>query len=149
MTERRKMIPLSSKVPEPVESAIPAQPSVSLYERVGGADFFVDLVDSFYTQVDTQPLIRSLYHDDLTQPKADLSQFLAQYWGGPTTYSDAKGHPRLRMRHAPFQIGVEQQVVWLACMQSAVSQSPAGDAEKRELLDYFTMASRQMINWME
>ncbi|MFV1991263.1 MAG: globin [Acidimicrobiales bacterium] len=149
MTEKRKMIPLTAKAPEPAQPVQSEQPEVSLYESVGGTAFFVNLVDDFYSQVEAQPLVRSLYHDDLTQPKADLSQFLAQYWGGPTTYSDTKGHPRLRMRHAPFKIGVEQQVVWLACMQAAVSQSPAGDVEKRALNDYFAMASKQMINWMD
>jgi hemoglobin len=146
MTEPRKMIPLTAKAPQPPD---PIQADVTLYERVGGEAFFVALVDDFYTQIENEPRLRSLYKQDLTQPKLDLSQFLMQYWGGPTTYSRAKGHPRLRMRHAPFKIGVEEQQVWLACMSAAVDRSSAGDTEKGELHAYFSMASKQMINSME
>lgn len=78
--------------------------------------FFVDLVDGFYAGVSEDPLLRPLYPEDLTEPKRHLAGFLAQYWGGPSTYSDERGHPRLRMRHAPFAIGAGERDAWLRHM---------------------------------
>ena len=75
---------------------------MTLYDVVGGEQFFIDLVDHFYRGVDADPRLRHMYPEDLTEPRANTAAFLVQYWGGPTTYSDQRGHPRLRMRHAPF-----------------------------------------------
>jgi len=101
-----------------------------MYERVGGSDFFVALVDRFYVGVAGDPVLRPLYPDDLTDPKAHLAGFLVQYWGGPTTYSDERGHPRLRMRHARFVIGPLERDAWLRHMTDAVRSAglPEGDA---------------------
>jgi len=120
--------------------------AVSLYERVGGAAFFVDLVERFYGGVETDPVLRALYPDDLGPGKRSLALFLVQYWGGPTTYSDEKGHPRLRMRHFPFTIGTAERDRWFAHMSAAVAASGAGPAERDELLAYFDMAATAMIN---
>ena len=92
----------------------------NLYERVGGQAFFDALVERFYAGVETDPILRPLYPEDLADPKAHLALFLAQYWGGPPTYSEQRGHPRLRMRHAPFVIGLPERDAWLRHMGEAV-----------------------------
>ncbi len=88
----------------------------SAYDAVGGRSFFVDLVDGFYGGVDADPLLRPMYPENLTDSRRHLAAFLAQYWGGPSTYSDERGHPRLRMRHAPFAIGAAERDAWLRHM---------------------------------
>ncbi len=118
----------------------------SLYDRVGGTAFFVDLVERFYAGVESDPQIRPLYPEDLGPGKRALALFLAQYWGGPTTYSDEKGHPRLRMRHFPFTIGTAERDRWFHHMAEAVAASGAGEAERAELVAYFDMAATAMIN---
>lgn len=85
----------------------------SVYEVVGGRPFFVDLVDGFYAGVSADLVLRPLYPEDLTESRRHLAGFLVQYWGGPSTYSDERGHPRLRMRHAPFAIGEAERDAWL------------------------------------
>ena len=118
----------------------------TLYERVGGQPFFDQLVDRFYEGVAKDPILRPLYPDDLGDPKKHLALFLAQYWGGPATYSDERGHPRLRMRHAPFVIGLAEREAWLGHMTDAVEAADTGEEERGELIEYFTMASRNLIN---
>ena len=86
---------------------------VSVYDAVGGRPFFDDLVDGFYAGVSADLLLRPLYPEDLTESRRHLALFLVQYWGGPSTYSDERGHPRLRMRHAPFVIGEAERDAWL------------------------------------
>ncbi len=121
-----------------------------LFDRVGGMPFFVDLVDRFYLGVAGDPLLRPLYPDDLADSRAHLALFLGQYWGGPSTYNDQRGHPRLRLRHAPFVIGPAERDAWLRHMREAVEhlqsldRVSAGDAE--ELLEYFSMAATNLVN---
>jgi hemoglobin len=103
-------------------------------------------VGRFYAAVATDPVLRPLYPDDLEPPAARLTGFLVQYWGGPTTYSDERGHPRLRMRHAPFAIGPAERAAWWRHMAAAVTASGAGPHEQAELLAYFESASEAMIN---
>jgi hemoglobin len=93
---------------------------VSVYDAVGGRPFFVDLVDGFYAGVDADVLLRPLYPEDLTDSRRHLAGFLAQYWGGPSAYSDERGHPRLRMRHAPFAIGEAERDAWLRHMLASL-----------------------------
>ncbi|HEX3621115.1 MAG TPA: globin [Acidimicrobiales bacterium] len=88
----------------------------TVYDVVGGQQFFVDLVDGFYAGVATDALLRPLYPDDLTESRRHLAGFLVQYWGGPSTYSNERGHPRLRMRHAPFSVGEAERDAWLRHM---------------------------------
>lgn len=122
----------------------------ALYDRVNGEQFFVDLIDRFYLGVAGDPLLRPLYPDDLTESKRHLALFLVQYWGGPPTYNEQRGHPRLRMRHVPFVIGPAERDAWLRHMIGAVDQMAvtgdlsAPDAE--ELRDYFEMAARSLVN---
>jgi hemoglobin len=118
----------------------------SLYALVGGDQWFVDLVERFYAGVETDPTLRSLYPDDLTGAKAHLAGFLVQYWGGPSTYSDERGHPRLRMRHVAFAIGVEQRDAWVRHMVRAVRLSGLDPEVENQVIDYFEMAATHLIN---
>ncbi len=130
------------------------QPEVTLFEAVGGADYFDALVDAFYDIVEDDTLLRPIYPDDLTLPRRHTSLFLQQYWGGPSTYSDQRGHPRLRMRHAPFVIGEPERDAWLAAMTKAVDEVPMSEylepdgqnVAKGMLNGYFDHASTAMIN---
>jgi hemoglobin len=126
---------------------MPVQPA-EVFERVGGIAFFERLVDRFYDAVEGDPVLLRVYPnpEDLRAARRHLTLFLAQYWGGPTTYSDERGHPRLRMRHAPFAIGPEERDHWLAHMRAAVAAVDP-EPEVREALEaYFAMAAESMRN---
>jgi hemoglobin len=120
--------------------------SDSLYARVGGDAFFAALVERFYGGVADDPLLRPLYPTDLEPPKRRLALFLAQYWGGPSTYSAERGHPRLRMRHVRFQIGQPERDAWLEHMAQAVEVSDAAPPDKQALMNYFLTAATSLIN---
>lgn len=96
----------------------------SLHERVGGDAYFVALVERFYARVEDDPVLRPIYPANLEPGKANLAAFLAQYWGGPPSYSARRGHPRLRMRHFPFAIGSRERDEWLWCMDRAMDEQP-------------------------
>jgi hemoglobin len=122
----------------------------ALYDRVGGEGFFVDLVDRFYLGVAGDLLLRPLYPDDLTESSRHLALFLAQYWGGPSTYNDERGHPRLRMRHAPFVIGLPERDAWLRHMLEALhgleGESRITPDDALALREYLEMAANSLIN---
>ena len=118
----------------------------TVYDALGGQPFFDELAHRFYERVEQDPVLRPLYPEDLVPGERHLALFLAQYWGGPTTYSDERGHPRLRMRHAPFRVGREERDAWYRHMSDAVAASGAGDQVAVRLLDYFSMAADHMIN---
>jgi hemoglobin len=118
----------------------------SLYQQVGGDQFFADLVERFYEGVVGDPVLRPLYPTDLTSSKAHLAAFLVQYWGGPATYSEQRGHPRLRMRHAPFVIGQFERDAWMRHMSSAVRAADLPTEIEQALLDYFEMAATSLVN---
>jgi hemoglobin len=118
----------------------------TLYERVGGEPYFTSLVDRFYASVEGDPIVRSLYPEDLQPPKRHLALFLVQYWGGPRTYSAERGHPRLRMRHLRFRIGQLERDAWLQHMRAAVEGSDASAADSEALLAYFETAATSLIN---
>jgi hemoglobin len=122
----------------------------ALFDRVGGSAFFVDLVGRFYLGVAGDPLLRPLYPDDLTESADHLALFLMQYWGGPSTYNDRRGHPRLRMRHAPFVIGPAERDAWLRHMLAAVDSLEREDriasADAAELRAYLEMAANSLVN---
>lgn len=122
---------------------------MTVFEAVGGAQFFVDLVERFYAGVADDDLLSPMYPEDLTGAKAHLSGFLVQYWGGPTTYSDERGHPRLRMRHSPFQIGVVERDAWHRHMTAAVEGSGAAQEVKDLLNEYFDSAATAMVNYSQ
>ena len=121
---------------------------MTLYEAVGGMPFFEALVDRFYEGVADDPVLLPLYPEpeDLAPARRRLTLFLAQYWGGPTDYSVERGHPRLRMRHAPFAIGVQERDRWLVHMRAAVAWLDPPDAIAQTLDDYFAMAAESMRN---
>jgi hemoglobin len=123
-------------------------PEPTLYEAVGGDDFFVQLVDHFYDNVEADAALLALYPDqhDLAGARERFRLFLIQYWGGPTTYSDERGHPRLRMRHAPFVIDPEGRDRWLAAMRSAIDVMDVDPAIDAALWGYFTNAAEAMRN---
>lgn len=118
----------------------------TLYERVGGEEFFTGLVERFYSGVAADPVLRALYPDDLEGPKEHLRLFLVQYWGGPRTYDDTRGHPRLRMRHAPFSIGLAERDAWLRHMLEALHAARPSPEDEEEMTDYFRSAATQLIN---
>lgn len=114
---------------------------------VGGRSFFDRLVDDFYDGVEADPRLRPMYPDDLTDSRAHLAGFLAQYWGGGTVqYSDARGHPRLRMRHAPFVVGVDEARAWYGHMEHAVGAQDLPEEVAGALLEYFARAAAHMVN---
>jgi hemoglobin len=122
----------------------------ALFDRVGGEPFFVDLVDKFYLGVAGDPLLRPLYPDNLDESSRHLALFLMQYWGGPTTYNEERGHPRLRMRHVPFVIGPAERDAWLRHMLAALveleSVSRINEADAVEFRDYLEMAANSLVN---
>ncbi len=122
----------------------------SFYDAVGGAETFSTVVSRFYELVTEDEVLRPLYpEDDLTGAEDRLRMFLEQYWGGPRTYSEQRGHPRLRMRHAPFRIGFIERDAWLRCMRTAVASvdsTTLDDPHRRELLAYLDMAADAMVN---
>ena len=121
----------------------------TFYEAVGGEKTFRRLVHRFYEGVAQDPVLRPLYpEDDLAGAEERLRIFLEQYWGAPRTYSEQRGHPRLRMRHAPFQIGPFERDAWLRCMHTAVASIDSAtldDAHRKALLDYLEMAAQSMV----
>ena len=121
---------------------------VTLYQEVGGSDFFIELVNKFYEGVINDEVIISLYPDrnDLEGAKERLSLFLMQYWGGPTTYSDERGHPRLRQRHFPFAIGERERDHWLMHMQGAIDAMPTSDSVRTRLSEYMSNAAQHLVN---
>jgi Truncated hemoglobins len=119
----------------------------SVYELAGGERTFRLLVERFYARVAEDPVLRAVYpEEDLSGATERLTLFLIQYWGGPSTYSERRGHPRLRLRHQPFAIGQAERNAWLSQMNVAVESLDLAPAVRKALLDYFETASTAMIN---
>jgi len=119
----------------------------NFYEKVGGEKFFADLVSQFYAVVATDPILRPMYpENDLQGAAQRLQWFLEQYWGGPDTYHENRGHPRLRMRHAQFQIDAAARDAWLNAMHTAVDGVEMDAALKGELWSYLEMAANSLVN---
>ena len=120
---------------------------MSLYEEMGGRATFEKLVSHFYALVSVDPVLRPMYpEDDIKGAAERLLMFLEQYWGGRSTYSEQRGHPRLRMRHAGFHIGEMERDVWLRHMKSAVDELEMRDDLREELWSYLVMAANSMVN---
>ncbi|MER7987303.1 globin [Streptomyces noursei] len=119
----------------------------TFYEQVGGEDTFRRLVRRFYEGVAEDPLLRPMYpEEDLGPAEERLALFLMQYWGGPRTYSDNRGHPRLRMRHAPFTVDRAAHDAWLRHMRDAVDSLELAEEHRARLWDYLTYAAASMVN---
>ncbi len=127
-----------------IEGLDPTGPSV--YELAGGMPAFGTLVDRFYDGVEGDPVLRAVYPEDLEPGKLALAQFLAQYWGGPTTYSDRKGHPRLRMRHAGFEVTPDGAVRWATHMAAAIASMEFPTAVADAMLTYTMSFAPHMVN---
>ncbi len=121
--------------------------SAEFFERAGGEQTFRLLVQRFYQDVAMDPLLRPLYPEEDLGPAADrLALFLIQYWGGPGTYSQTRGHPRLRMRHAPFVIGEAERDAWLRHMRTALTSLELPEDVSGRIWDYLSMAADSMRN---
>jgi hemoglobin len=120
------------------------------YELFGGAPAFEKLVREFYLRVAQDPILRPMYpEEDLGPAERRLRMFLEQYWGGPDTYQQERGHPRLRMRHNQFHIGPKARDAWLSHMHDAVKTLGLADADEAILWDYLERAAHAMLNTFE
>ncbi len=119
----------------------------NFYDEIGGQPVFAGIVARFYAVVADDPVLRPLYPEtDLGPAEVRLRMFLEQYWGGPRTYSDLRGHPRLRMRHAPFVIGRAEHDAWLTAMRTAVDGANLSEQHRERLWAYLEMAAASMVN---
>ncbi len=119
----------------------------SFFEAVGGEETFRHLVHSFYRKVAADPELRAVYPSkDLGPAEEHLRLFLIQYWGGPRTYDERRGHPRLRMRHVHFTIGEAERDAWLRHMRAALDEVGLGEAHDKQLWDYLVMAAHSLVN---
>ncbi|WP_424642972.1 globin [Embleya sp. AB8] len=126
------------------------EPEPSLYDAVGGEETFVKLVHRFYQGVREDPLLRPMYpEEDLAGAEDRLRMFLVQYWGGPRTYSEQRGHPRLRMRHAPFAVTEEARDAWLRHMRAAVDDIALPAEQENTLWEYLVYAAQSMVNRLD
>lgn len=123
-----------------------AEREVSVFERAGGMDAFVALVEAFYGRVEHDELLRPMYPEDLEPGKRHLAMFLAQYWGGGDVYSGERGHPRLRMRHAPFDITPEAAQRWAELMSASILELRFPSDVEQQLLSYVARATPTLVN---
>ncbi|MEV2276771.1 globin [Nocardiopsis sp. NPDC049922] len=122
----------------------------TFYEAVGGEETFTRLVRHFYEGVAADPLLRPMYpEEDLGPAEERLRLFLIQYWGGPRTYNERRGHPRLRMRHFPFRVGAAERDRWLELMRAAMDSLELPEALDRRMWEYMVMAAHSMVNVAE
>ena len=120
---------------------------MSFYDDVGGAPTFERLVHAFYEGVAADPELRALYPDaDLAPAERRLRMFLTQYFGGPNTYSQERGHPRLRMRHAPFPVTLDMRDRWMRHMLAAMDTLEIDEVHAEQMRDYFLRAAHMLVN---
>jgi hemoglobin len=120
---------------------------VTFYEAVGGEETFTRLVRRFYEEVAADPVLRPVYPaQDLGPAEEHLRLFLIQYWGGPATYNELRGHPRLRMRHVRFHIGETERDLWLKHMRTALDEVALPAPLDAQLWDYLVMAAHSLVN---
>lgn len=142
-------VPVSNETSAP-RSEEPVRPSRSFFEEIGGHATFERLVDVFYEGVADDEVLRPMYpEEDLGPAKVRLTMFLEQYWGGPTTYSEQRGHPRLRMRHVPFKVNPDARDRWLRHMRTAVDDLALAPLHEAQLWDYLERAAHSLINTFE
>ena len=137
----------STVQPESTGRKVTARPEKSFYEAVGGEETFTRLVTRFYAEVESDPLLRPVYPSRDLGPAAEhLRLFLMQYWGGPGTYGERRGHPRLRMRHAHFSIGEAERDAWLRHMRTSLDELELDPALDEQLWQYLVMAAHSLVN---
>ena len=151
-----KQIPLAASSPAPPapgagqDGPRHSEQRRTFYEEVGGRATFEAVVDRFYAGVVRDDVLAPLYPpDDVDGARERLTMFLEQYWGGPTTYSEQRGHPRLRMRHAGFRIGPAARDAWIARMREAVDSVDLAPAQRAVLWDYLERAAHSLLNTFE
>ncbi len=118
----------------------------SIFELIGGEEPVAAIVDAFYDAVEKDPILRPMYPECLQAPKRHLYLFLLQFFGGPRTYLEERGHPRLRMRHFPFAIDQQARDHWLAHMLNAVDQAGISEPARSRMREYFDRSSTFLIN---
>lgn len=123
--------------------------AVSVYELVGGMDTFVALVDRFYERVEQDPPLRAVYPDDLEPGKRHLALFFAQYWGGPQTYAEERGHPMLRRRHFPFEVTPDGAARWATHMLAAIRSLDLPEPAEAAMVEYVTRFTPSMVNTLD
>lgn len=124
--------------------------TTNYFEEFGGEAFFADLVSQFYAHVATNEILRPMYPElDMKGAARRLQMFLEQYWGGPTTYQEERGHPRLRMRHAGFHINPAAKEAWLDCMRLAVDGMEMQPEHREKLWRYLEGAALHMVNVLD
>jgi hemoglobin len=124
-----------------------ARPTATYFDAVGGSDTFRRLVAGFYARVAVDPVLRPLYPEsDLGPAEERFRMFLEQYWGGPTTYSEQRGHPALRRRHLPFAIGPAERDAWLVAMRASLDELELPDEQELTLWEYLVGAAFAMQN---
>lgn len=120
---------------------------MTFYDEIGGFETFRAIVDKFYEGVATDPLLRPMYPEEDLGPAAErFTLFLVQYWGGPTTYSDTRGHPRLRMRHAPYAVTPAAAQRWLVHFRAGLDSVELTEDQHARFWDYVTHAAQFMVN---
>jgi hemoglobin len=135
---------------EQPQSAGDQAPATTFYDAVGGHETFERLVRRFYEGVAGDPVLRPLYPQaDLSGAEERLRMFLEQYWGGPRTYSEQRGHPRLRMRHVPFRVTEDARDRWLAHMRTSLDELGLAPAYEEELWSYLVMAAHSLVNTVD
>ena len=121
--------------------------ATNFYDAVGGEETFTRLVRRFYAEVESDPELRAVYPSkDLSLAEEHLRLFLMQYWGGPTTYNERRGHPRLRMRHVRFAIGDAERDAWLRHMRTAMDEIALDAEHDEQLWEYLVMAAHSLVN---
>ncbi|KAB1664460.1 globin [Pseudoclavibacter sp. CFCC 13611] len=134
-------IPPTRKAPNVAET---------VFDEVGGQEFFERLAHAFYVHIREDEVLAPMYPaDDFAGAERRLALFLTQYWGGPTTYSQERGHPRLRMRHMPFKVNPDARDRWKRCMAAALDEVAPSPAARTMLWDYFDRAAQAMVNTFE
>lgn len=124
-----------------------ARGEVTFYDQIGGEETIRKITERFYSQVSSDPDFRAMYpEEDLGPAEERLRWFLIQYWGGPTTYSDNRGHPRLRMRHQPFVIDPHARDTWLKYMKVALKEANLAPLQEASFWDYLERAAHSLIN---
>ena len=121
-------------------------PRVTVFELLGGEAIFFQLAQAFYQRIDNDTLLRPMFPHDLSGAKERLALFLIQYFGGPSTYSEQRGHPRLRMRHIPFKIGQAERDAWVAHMFEAIDSLSITEPARTQMREYFEYSATFMIN---
>jgi hemoglobin len=145
--QRRAGVIIGLGAPATLEPDMSETQEASLYAAIGGELTFRRLVHRFYEEVAADPELRPVYPSrNLGPAEEHLRLFLIQYWGGPATYNETRGHPRLRMRHARFTIGPAQRDAWLRHMRTALDELELEPAHDNQLWDYLVMAAQSLVN---